>query len=164
MTKQHYQIKWLLDETRGFETCQRENKITKKAGRVKRSTKRRNARGEVFYSPQHKKNAAEWDRATIWLQLRVMHRRSTKIDDNNSTLDAHHYPDGVLGELHRPPNQEQAQHRQNSDTAAHLDDSHWFCLYWWQCWRAALTTVPWLWESPLLVFSRGAETQTMHTK
>lgn len=29
MTKQHYQLKWLLDEIRGAETCQKGNKITK---------------------------------------------------------------------------------------------------------------------------------------
>lgn len=86
--------------------------------------------GEKSFIPSNIKKAGELDGATIWPQLRAMHRRSTKIDDNNSTLDAHHYPDGVLGELHRPPNQEQAQHRQSSDIAAHLDDSHWFCLYW----------------------------------
>lgn len=113
-------------------TSGKKKKITEGEGRLKRSTKRTNTWGVVFYSlrrqqqQQQQKKAAEWDGATIWPQLKAMHCRSTKINDNNSTLDAHHYPDGVLGELHRPPNQEQTQHRHRSNTTAHLDDSHWF--------------------------------------
>lgn len=87
-------------------------KKLRKAGgeRLKRSTacKWTNTGGAVFYSLQQIE-AAERDGATIWPQLRAAHCKSTKINGNNSTLDAHHYPDGVLGELHRPPNQEQTQ-------------------------------------------------------
>ncbi len=126
-------------------------------GRVKRSTacKRTNTGGVVFYSLQQIA-AAEWDGATIWPQLRAMHCKSTKINGNNSTLDAHHYPDGVLGELHRPPNQEQTQQRQRapcSNTTAHPDDFHWSVCVGNRCWGATLATVRPLWESPLLVLA-----------
>lgn len=82
-------------------TSEREKELWKASrGRLKRSTacKRTNTGGVVFYSLQQIE-AAEWDGATIWPQLRAMHCKSTKINGNNSTLDAHHYPDGVLGEL-----------------------------------------------------------------
>lgn len=147
ITTLHSQLKWLLDEMRGCKTCQEEEKNYEKAGggRVERSTacNRTNTGGVVFYSLQQIE-AAEWDGATIWPQLRAMHCKSTKINGNNSTLDAHHYPDGVLGELHRPPNQEQTQRRQRapcSDTTAHLDDFHWPVCVGNQCWGATLATV-----------------------
>lgn len=148
-TTTHYQLKWFLGEMRGL-VRKRKKKITKKAGRgrLKRSTacKRTNTGGVVFYSLQQIE-AAEWDGATIWPQLRAMHCKSAKINGSNSTLDAHHYPDGVLGELHRPPNQEQTQHRRRvpcSNTTAHLDDFHWFVCVGDQGWGATLATVHWL--------------------
>lgn len=154
-TTLHYQLKWLLDEMRGSKTCQGRGaggrKKLRKAGRgrLKRSTagKRTNTGGVVFYSLQQIE-AAEWDGETIWPQLRAMHCKSTKINGNNSTLDAHHYPDGVLGELHRPPNQEQTQTQTErapcSNTTAYLHDSHWFVCVSNQCWGATLATVHWL--------------------
>lgn len=72
-------------------------KEKQKETKEKTACKKTNTEEVVFYSLQQTE-AAEWDRATIWPQLRAMHCKSTKIDGNNSTLDAHHYPDGVLGE------------------------------------------------------------------
>lgn len=132
ITTQHYQVKRLQDEMRGCETCQKENQITKRQTEGDgREAQRRQMQEEQSFIPSNnttkkKKKAAKWDGGTIWPQLKAMHCRSTKINDSNSTLDAHHYPDGVLGELNRPPNQEQTQHRHCSNTTAHLHDSHWF--------------------------------------
>lgn len=111
------------EERGGCEIGRKELKW-QKAGRrsLQRATKRPRKAGPLFH-PLQLKNRREWDQATIWPQLRAMCCRSTKINGNNSTLDAHHYPDGVLGERRRPPNREQRQHRHWSNAAAQLDDS-----------------------------------------
>lgn len=86
------------EERGGCEIGRKELKW-QKAGRrsLQRITKRRRKAGPLFH-PLQLKSRREWDRATIWPQLRAMRCRSTKINGNNSTLDAHHYPDGVLGD------------------------------------------------------------------
>lgn len=71
-------------------------------GVYRESQRGRMQQGRLSSPSIEKQEAAEWDGATIWPQRRAVRCRSAKINDNNSTLDAHHYPDGVLGERRRP--------------------------------------------------------------
>lgn len=90
-----------INKTGGYKARQKWGEIQKASwGGLKTNTacQRTNPVEVVFYSLQQIE-AAEWDGATICPQLRAMHWKSTKINGNNSTLDTHHYPDGVLGEL-----------------------------------------------------------------
>lgn len=128
------------EERGGCEIGRKELKW-QRAGRrsLQRITKRPRKAGLLFH-PLQLKNRSGWDRATIWPQLRAMRCRSTKINGSNSTLDAHHYPDGVLGEWRRPPNRKQRWRRQWSNAAAQLHDSRCLFLDQWQSWER--TTAP----------------------
>lgn len=67
--------------------------------------------------------------------------RSTKINGNKSTLDAHHYPDGVLGERRRPPNREQTEIKRRRPPRW-FSDSHCLVLLQWQSWERTAATEP----------------------
>lgn len=127
----HYLLKRFIDVMKG---CKRKKLQKADKGRLKRSTacQRTNTKEVVFSSPRQIE-AVERDRATIWPQLRAMHCKSNKINGNNSTLDAHHYPDGVLGDLHRPPNQDTDTAQTESVMLKYHHPPRWFsivCLCW----------------------------------
>lgn len=133
-----YQQEWSPGGERSLWKRQEGAEMTESRS-LQRITKRPRKAGLLFH-PLQLKNRSGWDRATIWPQLRAMRCRSTKINGSNSTLDAHHYPDGVLGEWRRPPNREQRWRRQWSNAAAQLHDSRCLFLDQWQSWER--TTAP----------------------
>lgn len=111
-TTLHYQVNGSPDETRGCKISRKKKKekTRQKAvgGRLKCSPacESTNTEGVValLFLPTNK--SCRMRRNTIWPQLQApsCKKKKTKINGDSSTLDAHHYPDGVVREVHGLPN------------------------------------------------------------
>lgn len=104
-------------EVRLWSTPGRKENYKRQAEGAEEEHKGTNTGWVFFYLRLENKKEVEWKRATIWPQLWAMHCRSTKINENSSTLHAHHYPDGVFAEPQRPPNSTDSAEIQSPDAA-----------------------------------------------